>query len=126
MREPGWSRRRWLAMSGGVAASLIAARVNRSGAATDSPRRGGVLTLRAWDPPNFDLQRLDSYKTHIIYSFTHSRLLRHRAEPGLPPGTFVIEGDLAESWSKLSETAYRFRLRRGVRWHNRPPVHGRS
>lgn len=126
MREPGWSRRRWLAMSGGVAASLIAARVNRSGAATDSPRRGGVLTLRAWDPPNFDLQRLDSYKTHIIYSFTHSRLLRHRAEPGLPPGTFVIEGDLAESWSKLSETAYRFRLRRGVRWHNRPPVHGRE
>lgn len=111
---------------GGAAVTSLLTASGRQTAAESQPKRGGVLTLRAWDPPNFDLQMFDSYKTHILYSFTHSRLLRHRTEPGLPPGTFPIEGDLAESWSQPSDTVYQFRLRQGVRWHNRPPVHGRE
>jgi len=125
MREPALSRRQILGIGGAAVASLLTAS-DRQPAAESQPKRGGVLTVRAWDPPNFDLQMFDSYKTHILYSFTHSRLLRHRAEPGLSPGTFPIEGDLAESWSQPSDTVYQFRLRRGVRWHNRPPVHGRE
>jgi peptide/nickel transport system substrate-binding protein len=42
------------------------------------------------------------------------------------PGTFPIEGDLAESWTQPSETTYVFKLRRGVRWHPKPPVNGRE
>jgi peptide/nickel transport system substrate-binding protein len=42
------------------------------------------------------------------------------------PGTFPIEGDLAESWTQPNETTYIFKLRRGVRWHNKPPVNGRE
>ena len=67
-----------------------------------------------------------SYKTHIALSFTHSRLLKHKAGPGVVPGTFLIEGDLAESWMQPSETTYVFKLRNGVRWHNKPPVNGRE
>ena len=44
----------------------------------------------------------------------------------MAPGTFPIEGDLAESWTQQNETTYVFKLRRGVRWQNKPPVNGRE
>src|SRR5262249_59368989 len=46
--------------------------------------------------------------------------------PAVIPGTFAIEGDLAESWTQPNDTTYVFKLRRGVRWHNKPPVNGRE
>ena len=42
------------------------------------------------------------------------------------PGTQPIEGDLAESWERQGDTVYVFKLRKGVRWHNKPPVNGRE
>ena len=67
-----------------------------------------------------------SYKTNIALSFTHSRLVKQKAGPAVAPGTFPLEGDLAESWTQPNETTYVFKLRRGVRWHNKPPVNGRE
>jgi peptide/nickel transport system substrate-binding protein len=64
--------------------------------------------------------------TQVALSFTHSRLVRHRAGPDVAPGAFTIEGDLAESWTQASDTSYVFRLRRDVRWHPKPPVNGRE
>ena len=91
-----------------------------------TPKRGGTIVLRLWDPPHFDPYLQVSYKTHIVYSFTHSRLVKYKSGPGVVPGTFAIEGDLAESWSQLDETTYVFKLRRGARWHRKPPVNGRE
>src|SRR5262250_1810588 len=91
-----------------------------------TPKRGGTIVLRLWDPPHFDPYLQVSYKTHIVYSFTHSRLVKYKSGPGVVPGTFAIEGDLAESWSQPDETTYVFKLRRGVRWHRKPPVNGRE
>jgi len=34
--------------------------------------------------------------------------------------------DLAESWTQPSDTTYVFKLRKGVRWHPKPPVNGRE
>ena len=48
------------------------------------------------------------------------------AGPGVAPGTFPIEGDLAESWTQPNETTYVFKLRQGVRWQNKPPLNGRE
>ena len=62
----------------------------------------------------------------MVISFTHSRLLKHKAGPGVRPGTFPIEGDLAESWQQIDDTTYVFKLRRGVRFHGKPPVNGRE
>jgi peptide/nickel transport system substrate-binding protein len=84
------------------------------------------VTIRAWDPPHFDPYLTVAYKTIVPTSFTHSRLLRHKAGPDVPPGAFMIEGDLAESWSQPNDTTYAFKLRRGVRWHAKPPVNGRE
>src|SRR5204863_475118 len=49
-----------------------------------------------------------------------------KAGPSVAPGTFPLEGDLAESWTQPNETTYVFKLRRGVRWHPKPPVNGRE
>jgi peptide/nickel transport system substrate-binding protein len=37
-----------------------------------------------------------------------------------------VEPDLAERWEEPDDTTVVFHLRRGVRWHNRPPVNGRE
>jgi hypothetical protein len=102
------SRRDLLKWSGvGVAAAATAPAV-WSPARAQTPKRGGTLSLRLWDPPHFDPHLTISYKTHIVYSFTHSRLLKHKAGPGVAPGTFPIEGDLAESWTQPNETTFVF------------------
>jgi peptide/nickel transport system substrate-binding protein len=118
------TRRSLLGAAGiGLAAGAIA---RPGGAHAQTPKRGGTLTIRAWDPPLFDPMLTTAYRVQIPLSFTHSRLLRHRAGPGIAPGTFPIEGDLAESWTQPTETTYVFKLRRGVRWHAKPPVNGRE
>jgi peptide/nickel transport system substrate-binding protein len=95
-------------------------------ALAQAPKRGGTLTMRAWDPPHFDPYLIIAFKTQIVYSFTHSRLLKHKAGPSVQPGRFLVEGDLAESWSQADDTTYVFKLRKGVRWHPKPPVNGRE
>jgi peptide/nickel transport system substrate-binding protein len=116
--------RRELLKLGGTA--LAGAAVAPTLARAQTPKRGGTLAIRTWDPPHFDPFQTISYKTHIALSFTHSRLLRHKAGPSVVPGTFPIEGDLAESWTQPNETTYVFKLRKGVRWQNKPPVNGRE
>jgi len=120
------SRRDLLKWGGAGLAAAATAPTVWSPARAQSPKRGGTLSLRLWDPPHWDPHLTISYKTHIAYSFTHSRLLKHKAGPGVQPGTFAIEGDLAESWTQPNETTYIFRLRKGVRWQNKPPVNGRE
>jgi peptide/nickel transport system substrate-binding protein len=117
------SRRELLAL-GGLA--LTGSTLAPSSAHAQTPKRGGTLSFRGWDPPHFDHMLIISYKTNVALSFTHSRLVKHKAGPGVVPGTFPIEGDLAESWSQPNETTYVFKLRKGVRWHPKPPVNGRE
>jgi len=116
--------RRDLLIRGGIA--LAGATVAPSLARAQTPKRGGTLSLRGWDPPMFDPMLQTAYRVQIPCTFTHSRLVRHKAGPGVAPATFQIEGDLAESWSQPNETTYVFKLRRGVRWHPKPPVNGRE
>ena len=109
-----------------AAGAALGAHLAPGRALAQAPKRGGVITIRAWDPPHFDPHLTISYKTHIAYSFTHSRLLKYKAGPSVAPGVFPIEGDVAESWSQPNETTYVFKLRPGVRWHAKPPVNGRE
>jgi peptide/nickel transport system substrate-binding protein len=118
-----WTRRDVLGLGGLAIAGAV---LTPSGIAAQTPRRGGTLRVRGWDPPLFDPMLTTAYRVHVPLSFTHSRLVRHKAGPSVTPGTFTIEGDLAESWTQPSETTYVFKLRRGVRWHPKPPVNGRE
>jgi len=94
--------------------------------AAQTPKRGGVFRFPGFDPPNFDPHQNVHWWTFIYLSLTHSSLLRHKAGPGVTPGTLPVEGDLAESWTQPNDTTYEFKLRKGVRWHNKPPVSGRE
>jgi peptide/nickel transport system substrate-binding protein len=117
------SRRELLTLGGvAVAGTTLAPSLTHA----QTPKRGGSLTIRGWDPPFFDPMLSTAYRVNIPLTFTHSRLVKHKAGPSVVPGTFAIEGDLADSWSQPNETTWIFRLHRGVRWHNKPPVNGRE
>ena len=117
------TRRDLLALGGMTAAGAVLA---PSTARAQAPRRGGTLSLRLWDPPHWDHMLTVSYKTNIPLSLTHNRLVKPKVGPAIQPGSFPLEGDLAESWTQPNDTTYVFKLRRGVRWHNKPPVNGRE
>src|ERR671922_951448 len=90
------------------------------------PKRGGILRVRGFDPPNFDHHLTSTGFTQSAASFVYSKLVRHKVGADVAPGTFIIEPDLAERWEELGDTTYVFHLRQGVKWHNKPPVNGRE
>jgi peptide/nickel transport system substrate-binding protein len=90
------------------------------------PKRGGILRVRGYDPPHFDPHLTLNFKTNTTLSFVYNRLVRYKVGPGVPPGVFTVEPDLAERWEEPDETTFVFHLRKGVRWHNKPPVNGRE
>jgi peptide/nickel transport system substrate-binding protein len=96
------------------------------GGDTGQPKRGGILRVRGFDPPNFDHHLTSAGFTQSAASFVYSKLVRHQVGADVPPGTFIIEPDLAERWEELDDTTYVFHLRQGVTWHNKPPVNGRE
>jgi peptide/nickel transport system substrate-binding protein len=96
------------------------------GEAIATPTRGGVLRVRGRDPVHFDPHLTRDARTHSALSFVCSRLLRYKVGADVRPGTFIVEPDLVERWEEPDDTAYIFHLRRGVKWHNKPPVNGRE
>src|SRR2546426_1742932 len=62
----------------------------------------------------------------VPLSFAYSRLLKVKAGATVKPMTYPIELDLAESWTQPDDTTYIFKLKKGVRWHPKPPVNGRE
>jgi peptide/nickel transport system substrate-binding protein len=85
-----------------------------------------MLRARGWDPAHFDPHLTRAFTTHTALSFVYNKLLRHKVGPEVPPGTFIVEPDLAERWEAPDDTTYLFHLRQGVKWHNKPPVNGRE
>jgi peptide/nickel transport system substrate-binding protein len=90
------------------------------------PKRGGILRVRGLDPVHFDPHLSTNVRTQATLSFVYSKLVRHKVGPAIRPGTFIVEPDLAERWEELDDTTYVFHLRKGVKWHNKPPVNGRE
>src|SRR5499433_2364178 len=110
------TRRDLLALGGIALGTTIIGAVGGPGVApAQAPRRGGVFRLPIANPSMFDHQLTVSWPTQIAVSFTHSRLVKVKAGPSVSPGTFPLEGDLAESWRQPNDTTYVFKLRRGVR-----------
>jgi peptide/nickel transport system substrate-binding protein len=126
----GLSRRDWLKVGLAAGITLSTPPLLRPtpgwGSDTEQPKRGGILHVWGSDPPHFDPHLTRNAKTHNALSFVHSTLVRHKVGPEVRPGTFIVEPHLAERWEVLDDTTYVFYLRKGVKWHNRPPVNGRE
>ena len=96
-------------------------------AEAQAPKRGGTFRMRFHlAPVHFDPQQTIAFTTMQPLSFTHSRLVKVKAGSSVKPGTQPLEPDLAESWIQANDTTYTFKLRRGARWHPKPPVNGRE
>jgi ABC-type transport system substrate-binding protein len=80
-----------------------------------TPKRGGILRVRGWDPPHFDPHLTIAPATHFTLSLVYSRLVRHKVGPEVQPGTFIVEPDLAERWEALDDTTHVFHLRQSLR-----------
>ncbi len=124
------NRRDLLKLGTGLAAGVISgARVlHPSPALAQTPKRGGTLRLSVQSDPvtGFDPHQTISFLTMVPLSFAYSRLVKVKAGPSVKPMTYPVEADLAESWTQPDDTTYIFKLKRGVRWHPKPPVNGRE
>src|SRR5262245_40223302 len=96
------------------------------GAEAGQPKRGGILRVRGSDPVHFDHHLTLNARTNTTLSFIYSTLLRYKVGPEVVPGTFTVEPHLAERWEEPDDLTYVFHLRRGVTWHNKPPLNGRE
>jgi len=93
------------------------------------PKRGGVLTrASAWDPPVIDPRLTQSVGLFQFAGLTSNRLLRYAfADEATGYTDLSLKGDLAESWQgSPDQRVWTFKLRRGVKWHNVPPLKGRE
>jgi len=122
------SRRDLLKLGGAAAAGATLPLLDREPAEAQTPKRGGVFRIRGEDATTgFDPHLFSNHhRISTNLSFTHSRLVKVKAGPSIVPGTLPVEGDLAESWTQPNDRTYVFRLRKGVRWHPKPPVNGRE
>jgi peptide/nickel transport system substrate-binding protein len=93
------------------------------------PKRGGVLTrASAWDPPVIDPRLTQSIGLFQFAGLTSNRLLRHVfADEATGYIDLGLKGDLAESWQgSPDQRVWTFKLRRGIKWQNVPPLKGRE
>ena len=98
-----------------------------SGAGPD-PQAGRGDPDRRAEAPGLDPHLTISFLTHSYVSLAYSQLVRFPNGPEQKsPTDFSILPDLAEKWVISKDgKVYTFTLRKGVRFHNKPPVNGRE
>ncbi len=118
------ARRLALAVSVALLAVLLAA----PAASAQQPKRGGVLRIAEREAPSLDPHLSISFLTHSHINLAYSQLVRFPHGPEQKhTSDFSILPDLAERWVESKDgTVYTFYLRKGVRFHNKPPVNGRE
>ncbi len=96
-------------------------------ALAQQPRRGGVLRIAEREAPGLDPHLTVSFLSHSYISLAYSQLVRFPNGPEQKhPADFSILPDLAEKWEYKTPTSLVFTLRKGVKFHNKPPVNGRE
>lgn len=92
------------------------------------PKDGGTvrLALHTEDPPSLDPFLNVSFRCQEFAAFFYSRLLMSKKAPGLAAQSYIMEGDLAESWKASDDgKSYTFNIRPDAKWQNVAPLNGR-
>ena len=96
-------------------------------ALAQTPKRGGILRIADREAPNLDPHLSVSFLTHSWANMVYSQLVRYAHGPEQKHSAdFTVVPDLAEKWEYKSPTVVVFTLRKGVKFHNKPPVNGRE
>ncbi len=87
-----------------------------------------MLRIAEREAPGLDPHLSSSFLTHSYVSLSYSQLVRFPNGPEQKhPADFAILPDLAEKWAVSKDgKVYTFSLRKGVKFHNKPPVNGRE
>ncbi len=101
---------------------------NTSAQSAGQPKPGGTMTLyQLNDPPGLDPFRSYNFLVIIPSSFVYGRLLRFKAQEDPKKfGDYEVEPGLAEKYETVDPMQWKFTLRDGVKWHNKPPLNGRA
>ena len=138
------SRRRALAATGATSAAavLLAAcggndeggggSADKSGmitAPTDTTKqakRGGVLKwFHGGEPANLDVQ-VDQAPKNLLKNMVYGHFVNEKAGLLGPPAYETVVPEMMESWEWSSDgLQLTFKMRQGVKWHNKAPVNGR-
>jgi len=100
----GLTRRDLLRAGLAAGATLSVGPVTVPGRVRAQGKRGGILRVRGYDPPHFDPHLALNFKLSNTVSFVYNKLVRYKVAPGVPPGTFTVESDLAERWEEPDDT----------------------
>jgi peptide/nickel transport system substrate-binding protein len=96
-------------------------------AAGDNPQYGGIVRMAEREPPNLDPHLSISFLTHNAAGLIYNGLVRLTyANEQKSPDDLTILPDLAERWEYADAKTLVFYLRKGVKFHNKPPVNGRE
>jgi peptide/nickel transport system substrate-binding protein len=134
LKRVGWSSAGMTALAvhtgrGRPAAQSVAPYPDWIPASPKPPKQGGVLTrASAWDPPVIDPRLTQSIGLFQFAGLTSNRLLRYVfVDEATGYTDLSLKGDLAESWQgSPDQRVWTFKLRRGVKWQNVPPLKGRE
>ena len=118
----GSSSDKSLEATGGGKALATATAVSRQQA-----KRGGTFRVSITaDPTTIDPYKTASSPARSFSAYFYSRLLRYETKPNVGIYDQAITGDLAESIETADGQSWVLKLRKGVKFHNIPPVSGRE
>src|SRR5262247_1151645 len=113
-----------LVFPGATGGSLALA---QGAAAADQPKHGGVVRMAEREPPNLDPHLNISFLTQNVGSLIYNGLVRLTyVSEQKNDADLTIRPDLAERWEYTDDKTLVFYLRKGVKFHNKPPVNGRE
>lgn len=93
------------------------------------PKRGGrVKFLYTFDPGQLDPRKTAAGGSHTAINATHNRLIGIYGGPDADPLVVnKLQPELAQSWERSPDgLTYTFKIQRGVKFQNLPPLNGRE
>src|SRR5690349_4744030 len=93
-----------------------------------SAKRGGLYKwYSSSEPLHFDGGVQGQAQLNVFNGLAYGSLVQNKPGVGIPSTYSEVVGDLAESWEfSADKLTLTFKLRQGVKWHNKPPVNGRD
>lgn len=94
--------------------------------AQTGPKTGGILNISRDDATDWDLTYLGK-GAGTGKEWSYQSLLRFKAGADVKYEDLIIRPEIAERWEVSPDArTYTFHLRKGVKFHNLPPVNGRE
>ena len=110
-----------------LVASVLLLPVWAPAATAQTPKRGGVFRVPVPDAPTLDPHVNAGFVTQVYASLVYGQLVRFPSGPDARGSAdHRILPDIAERWEVATPTTVVFRLKKGVRFHKKPPVDGRE